>query len=92
MVLLHGLERGNFAQSWISSPMKSQRGRQYSFQKLTQFTMLNMVLDPLPSTINDCLTCATLLLPFNWTGWFCKSWWPSPIWKHWEVGRILLNG
>jgi hypothetical protein len=39
--------------------------RQYSIKKLTQFTMLNKVLDPLASNINDSLTRATVFLPFT---------------------------
>jgi hypothetical protein len=40
-VFLHSLERHCFAQSWCSSSMNMLRGRQRSFQMLTQFTMLN---------------------------------------------------
>jgi hypothetical protein len=42
--------------------MKTQRVRQYSLEQVTQFTMLNRVLDPLASHINDCLTRATVSL------------------------------
>jgi hypothetical protein len=72
-VFLHSLERDYFAQSWCSSPMKMLRGSQYSFQKLTQFTMINKVLHPLACNINDSLARATMLLPFTWMGWFCKE-------------------
>jgi hypothetical protein len=61
-VFLHSLERGYFAENWCSSPMKTLRGRQNSFQKITQFTMLSKLPDPLASNINDCLTQATLSL------------------------------
>jgi hypothetical protein len=43
IVLLHSFERGCFAQSWCSSPMKTLTDRQRSFQMLTQLTMLNTV-------------------------------------------------
>jgi hypothetical protein len=59
-----------FAQSWRSSPMKTLTVGQRSFQKLTQFTMLNKVEDPLPFTINASLTRAAVLLLFTWVGWF----------------------
>jgi hypothetical protein len=72
-VFLHLLERGFFAQNWCSSLMKMVRGRQYTFQKLTQFTMLNKMLDPLYSNIDDSLTRGTVLLPFTRMGWFCKK-------------------
>jgi hypothetical protein len=60
-----------FAQNWCSSPMKTLRRRQYSFKQLTQFTMMNKVLYPLASNINDSPTRATVLLPFTWMRWFC---------------------
>jgi hypothetical protein len=44
--------------------MKTLEVRQVSFQKLTQFTMLNKVPDPLACKINTSLTRATVLLPF----------------------------
>jgi hypothetical protein len=50
-VFLHSLERGYFAQSSCSSPMKTLRGRQDSFEKLTQFTMVNKVLTLLLQTL-----------------------------------------
>jgi hypothetical protein len=68
-VFLHSLERGYFAQSWCSPQMKTVTGRQCSFKQQTQFTMLNKVLDPFASNINDSLTLATLHLPFTRTGW-----------------------
>jgi hypothetical protein len=43
IVFLHSFERGCYAQSWCSSPMKTLTGRQRSFQMLTQLTMLNTV-------------------------------------------------
>jgi hypothetical protein len=54
-VFLHSIERGCFAQSWCSSPMKTLTGRQCSFQMLTQITMLNSVQDPLACNINASL-------------------------------------
>jgi hypothetical protein len=41
-----------FAQSLCWSPMKTLKVRQRSFQKLTQFTMLNKVQDPLACKVN----------------------------------------
>jgi hypothetical protein len=64
------IERGYFEQSWCSSLMKTLRGRQYSFKEQTQFKMLNKVLDPLASNINDSLPQATLCLPFTCMGQF----------------------
>jgi hypothetical protein len=46
------------------------RGRQYSFAQLTLFTTVNKVLDPLASNIKDCLSTATVLLPFTLKGRF----------------------
>jgi hypothetical protein len=42
--------------------METLRGRQYSFEQLTQLTVLNKVLDPLASSINDLLRRATVFL------------------------------
>jgi hypothetical protein len=89
-VFLHSLERGYFAESWCSSPMKTLRGRQNSFQKITQFTMLSNLPDPLASNINHCLPQATLSLPCTCEGWL----WTEMILltlKIWELGIGLLN-
>jgi hypothetical protein len=48
--------------------MKTLTGRQYSFKQLTQITVLNKMLDPLASNINDSLSRATVLLPFTSLG------------------------
>jgi hypothetical protein len=64
-VFLLSLERGSLAQSWCSSSMKTLRLRQCSFQKPTQFTMLNKVVDLLASNFNVSLWRATLFLPFT---------------------------
>jgi hypothetical protein len=69
----HLLVCSDFAQSFCSSPMKTLKARQHSFQKLTQFTMLNKVQDPLLCKINPSLTSATVLLPFTWQGWFSTN-------------------
>jgi hypothetical protein len=50
--------------------MKTLRGRQYSFKQLTQFIMLNNMVDPLASNINDSLTRSTVLLAFTCMGHF----------------------
>jgi hypothetical protein len=47
--------KGLFAQRWQSSYFKTLRDRQYSFWELTQFKLLNKVLDPL-----SCNVCALL--------------------------------
>jgi hypothetical protein len=69
---------GDLAQSWCTSPMKILEVRQRSFQKLTQFTMLNKVQGPLACNINPSLTRATVLLLFIEWGdsaqrWCCSS-------------------
>jgi hypothetical protein len=66
----NSLEWGDFAKRWCSSPMKTLRGKQYSFKELTEFTILNKFLDPLPSNIGNCVTRATVLLPFTCRGPF----------------------
>jgi hypothetical protein len=45
--------------------MKTLTVGQRSFQKLSQFTMLNKAQDPLASKINPSLTRAEVLLPFT---------------------------
>jgi hypothetical protein len=42
--------------------MKTMTGRLYSFSQLTQYTMLNNVLDPLPSNINGFIRRTTVFL------------------------------
>jgi hypothetical protein len=61
----HLLLGGDFAQSLCSSPMKTLKVRQHSYQKLTQFTMLNKVQDPLACKVNPSLTRAPMLFPFT---------------------------
>jgi hypothetical protein len=92
-VFFHSLERGYFAQSWFPHPWKCREGRQYSFQKLTQFTMFSKVLDPLAFNIYDSLTRATVLLPFTWMGWCCKKMKFSPIkrLRGWQYGFQQLT-
>jgi hypothetical protein len=67
-VLVPFTERSYFAQRWCSSPMKTLRGRQYSFKQQIQFTILNKMLDPLGSNINDSISQATLHFPFTCMG------------------------
>jgi hypothetical protein len=45
--------------------MKTLTVGQGSFEKLTQFTMLNKAQDPLACKINPSLTRAEVLLPFT---------------------------
>jgi hypothetical protein len=75
----HSLERGDFAQRWYPSPMKTLTGRQYSLKQLTQFKMLNKVLDPIDSNINDFLTRATVFLRLLQRRYFAQSWCSSPM-------------
>jgi hypothetical protein len=58
--------------------MKKLRGTHYSFQNLTQFIMLNQVIDFLVSNINDSLKRATVLPPSLESGEFAKSDVPHP--------------
>jgi hypothetical protein len=55
-VFLHSLERGCFAQSWCSSPLKTLTVRKRSFQMLTRFTMQKKVKSPLAYNTNASLT------------------------------------
>jgi hypothetical protein len=75
----HSLDCYDLEQRWCFSPMKILRSRQYFFKKLTQFTVLNKVLDPLASNINDSLPRATVLLPFTWMGGYSKKVMFSPM-------------
>jgi hypothetical protein len=61
----HLLVCGEFARSLCFSPMKTLKATQHSFQKLTEFTMLNKVQDPLACKINPSLTRAAVLHPFT---------------------------
>jgi hypothetical protein len=51
----HSLEKGYFAQKLCSLHFKSLRDRQNAFQKLTQFSLLNQVLEPLAANIHGFL-------------------------------------
>jgi hypothetical protein len=53
--------------------MKMLRGRPYSFNQLTQFTMLNKVLDLLTCYINGSLTREKVILPSLEKGYFAKK-------------------
>jgi hypothetical protein len=55
-VFLHSLERGCFAQSWRSSPLKMLTVRKRSFRMLTRFTMHNKVKGPLACNTTASLT------------------------------------
>jgi hypothetical protein len=69
MTLLHELPGISLSlvrdilEMFCSSPMKTLRGRQYSFTQLTQFTMLNKLVAPFLSNMYDSLTRSTVLLP-----------------------------
>jgi hypothetical protein len=45
--------------------MKRLRGRQYSFKKLTQFSVGNIVVDPPVSNIDALLTREKVLVPLT---------------------------
>jgi hypothetical protein len=45
----------------------------YPFQKLTQFSLLNTVLDPPASNIDSFLTRDTVLLLFTWIELFSEQ-------------------
>jgi hypothetical protein len=53
--------------------MKTLTVGQRSFQKLTQFTMLNKVQCPLACNINASLTRAAVILLLSWMGWFRRK-------------------
>jgi hypothetical protein len=72
-VLLAFTSIGLFSQRWCSLPMKTLRGRQYSFKMLTQFKLLNKVLDPLACYINGSLPRGTDLLSFTWERLFFRK-------------------
>jgi hypothetical protein len=72
-VLLPFTWMGGYSQKLMFSPMKTLRGGQYSFQKLSQYTMLNKVLDPLASNINDLLRKGTVFLHSLQRGYFAQS-------------------
>jgi hypothetical protein len=67
------LERSSFAQSLCSSHLKTLTGRQYSFQKETQFSKGNNVLHLLASNINSFLARYTVILPFTCIGLLCTK-------------------
>jgi hypothetical protein len=74
----HLLVSGDFAHSLCSSPIETLKVRQCSSWKLTQFTMLNKVQDPLACNINPSLLRALVLLLFIEWGdsaqkWCCSS-------------------
>jgi hypothetical protein len=74
----HLLVCGDFAQSLCSSHMKTLKVRQRSFQKLTEFTKLNKVQDPLACKINPSLQelqCFSLSLEWgdSTQRWYCSS-------------------
>jgi hypothetical protein len=69
----HSLERVYLAQRWYSSHFKTLRERQYSFKKLTQFKVLNKVLDPLSCNVRGSLTSHTVFLPIIERGNFAPK-------------------
>jgi hypothetical protein len=70
--LFHSLEWSNVAQSWCSTHMKRLRGWQYSFKKLTQFSVGNIVVDPPVSNIDALLTREKVLVPLTWMELFAQ--------------------
>jgi hypothetical protein len=65
--------KGLFSKTLIFLHLKTQRVRQYSIQQVTQFIVLNKVLDPLASNTYASLTGETVLLPSIETGLFCTK-------------------
>jgi hypothetical protein len=55
-----------FSQCWCSLPLKTLRRRQYSFQKVTEFSKGNMVLNLLDLNIYIFLTREIVIPPFTW--------------------------
>jgi hypothetical protein len=69
----HPLLRGDLVQKRYCSPMKIMRLRQYSFQQVTEIPIVKKVPDPLASNVKDCLSTATVLLPFTLKGLFYRK-------------------
>jgi hypothetical protein len=70
----HSLERGVFAQSWCSSPMKTLIVRQYYFKQQTQFKMQNNVLDPLHLSLMVLLQETQCFFHSLERSYFAQSW------------------
>jgi hypothetical protein len=76
--LFHSLEWDHFSKRWCFTPMKTMTGRQYSFKQVSQFTMLNNMLDPLPSNMKHFLRSTTIFLHSLERGSLAQSWCSSP--------------
>jgi hypothetical protein len=70
------------------SPLKTLEGRQYSFQKLAQFSQGNDVLHAPASNVLSLLSRDTCMSPtqLNKPIWIKMS--VSPPWKPWWAGNI----
>jgi hypothetical protein len=75
---LNSLVWCSFAQSWCSSHCKMLKDRQYYYYFVTQFSVINKVLNYLACIINSSLTSVTGLIPFTWRGLFTQRWCSSP--------------
>jgi hypothetical protein len=53
--------------------METLRSKQYSFKEQAEFTMLNKLLEPLASNINDFLRRAKVFLLSLERGYFAQS-------------------
>jgi hypothetical protein len=71
--------------------MKMLRGRQRSFQMLTQFTMLNTVQGPLACNKNASLRRAAVLPPFTLKGVIMHKGNVAHPGKHCEMGSTPLK-
>jgi hypothetical protein len=87
---LPSLEWGYFAQSWYSLPMKTLRGRQYSFKMLTQFSLLNNVLDPLACYINGSVQEVQCFFHSLEKDCFAQRY-VINTWEAWEFGTLSLK-
>jgi hypothetical protein len=78
-VLLPSIWMGWFCKKEMVFTHENTESMQYSFKQETEFTVLNKVLDPLPSNLNDSLTQAILHLPFTCMGWLGTKviFWPK---------------
>jgi hypothetical protein len=61
---------GLFGKKWCTSHCKALSDRQYSFEILIQFSLLNKELNSDACNINGSLKADTLLLPFHCKGLF----------------------
>jgi hypothetical protein len=68
----HSLESGYFAQRWCPSHFKTLWDKQYSCYIVTEFSLLNKVLNSPPPNSNGSLTRDKVLLPFTWKSYLTQ--------------------